>query len=835
MDSVAVSLHVESVAAAIGLPAAVAAAAPAACAAPAGSSGVVVGVTAPAAAAVAACVAAGVAATGGAAAAAAAAGGASAQLRAELEAAQRLWPAPPAVQGTSMLSAQDSMTGLMGGVTGAGIHEAVRDRAGDGRVLAGEDVASTVVDPSSSDEHVRSLIEEGRDLEAGGSAAVPGESSFRSGLHSVVRAPPCGMGYRFAQPAGLPEVALKIEEESGSSVALSAVRSVDAALDRMANDPGVSEDGSRGILPPPEDDVQGRPEALGKECVAAPATPRSEGRSCPYCAKNDMDRDCCGTCFQRLPGAADTAAEARRVHDHGQQLSEGMASASGASPSSGGMGPQARQIEWRLLDSMQTPPEQSTSPGGTLLRSSTQAIEAPVLVTASPCLQAHGRLDTWSSRMSRVAAMLFPSSTSRCDSRAETALLEGPERGVLQPRALSFSPIAAFERPSAEHAVAARCETGGLRENSSACSACMSSPEDLHTQSLAFRAAELFRSLDDGVNSPPEVSMSLSAEPCGSGLLTSGSDPASVGLSGSAPGCGGQEEASVIESQRSDGVVAWTQAWAPGFEHACHREALGGAEFPVAAVQGSRAEESSPWEQPLRNCLRLIWGYESFRDGQLPALHHVLEGDDVIAVWPTGAGKSLLFQLPALLKQSTAVVISPLLSIMADQVRQLEQLRVVAGRLGSDLSRSQECSCLDTLADGSMRVLFLSPERLLGGCWHGAERLRKILQSLYDRRKLAMLAVDEAHVVGRWGAGFRAQYGQLWQLRSRFPETPAVAVTATATPAMVDDLKERMSLRSPKVFQRSVDRANLNLQVMKVASEALWCPYVFTSCPDVVE
>jgi ATP-dependent DNA helicase RecQ len=214
------------------------------------------------------------------------------------------------------------------------------------------------------------------------------------------------------------------------------------------------------------------------------------------------------------------------------------------------------------------------------------------------------------------------------------------------------------------------------------------------------------------------------------------------------------------------------------------------------------AEPNVKEQAPTRffEALHRYWGYESFRPGQEDIVRSIVAGRDACVVMPTGGGKSLCYQLPAVLDaQRTVVVVSPLIALMQDQVAQLEQMGVPAGFLNSSLSGEQRNVILCRASEGHYRLLYLSPERIaLDGtpAWLG-------------RVPVSFFAIDEAHCISEWGHDFRPEYRQLSRLRELFPERPIAAFTASATQRVRHDIIEQLRLRDPYKHIASFRRPNL--------------------------
>jgi ATP-dependent DNA helicase RecQ len=202
--------------------------------------------------------------------------------------------------------------------------------------------------------------------------------------------------------------------------------------------------------------------------------------------------------------------------------------------------------------------------------------------------------------------------------------------------------------------------------------------------------------------------------------------------------------------------------------------------------------------------LRTTFGYSSFRPLQREICEAALAGKDVFALLPTGGGKSLCFQLPALARDGLTVVVSPLIALMKDQVDALQASGVAATFLNSTLDAENARSRLRGLHRGEFRLLYAAPERLLLEGWE--ENLR--------RWNVTAIAIDEAHCVSEWGHDFRPEYRQLSRLRAALPEVPMMALTATATGRVREDIVRQLGLRDPEVFVASFNRPNLTYRVL---------------------
>jgi ATP-dependent DNA helicase RecQ len=210
-------------------------------------------------------------------------------------------------------------------------------------------------------------------------------------------------------------------------------------------------------------------------------------------------------------------------------------------------------------------------------------------------------------------------------------------------------------------------------------------------------------------------------------------------------------------------------------------------------------QSKTTYETALRNA----FGYESFRPMQREIIVAAMEGRDVFALLPTGGGKSLCFQLPALLREGLTVVVSPLIALMKDQVDQLDAAGVSATFLNSSLRESEARERLRGLHEGRFRLLYVAPERLMLENWK--ENLRAW--------NVTSIAIDEAHCISEWGHDFRPEYRQISKLRDLLPDVPVIALTATATGRVRADIIEHLRLRNPAVFVSSFFRPNLRYRV----------------------
>jgi ATP-dependent DNA helicase RecQ len=203
--------------------------------------------------------------------------------------------------------------------------------------------------------------------------------------------------------------------------------------------------------------------------------------------------------------------------------------------------------------------------------------------------------------------------------------------------------------------------------------------------------------------------------------------------------------------------------------------------------------------------LEEVFGYPAFRGHQAEVIEHVAGGGDAVVLMPTGSGKSLCYQIPALLREGVGVVVSPLIALMQDQVAALAELGVRAAFLNSTLSGAEAAEVERRTRRGELDLLYVAPERLL---------MPRCLELLAESR-LALFAVDEAHCVSQWGHDFRPEYLQLDILRSRFPGVPRIALTATADAQTREEILARLQLGDARVFVSSFDRPNIRYRIVE--------------------
>src|SRR5690625_1804443 len=281
-------------------------------------------------------------------------------------------------------------------------------------------------------------------------------------------------------------------------------------------------------------------------------------------------------------------------------------------------------------------------------------------------------------------------------------------------------------------------------------------------------------------------------------------EPSSVPAPGGYPGSGG----------------SWRRAGTNARRHA-HRTApprsrpvgppaySGHMTIPPAADQISAPRDGDARQTDAASeILSSVFGYDSFRGDQAAIIEQVASGGDAVVLMPTGGGKSLCYQIPALLRPGTGIVVSPLIALMADQVAALEAIGIRAAYLNSTLERHEAQAVEQQLLAGELDLLYMAPERLV---------LPRTLD-LLRRAEIALLAIDEAHCVSQWGHDFRPDYLGLSVLAEAFPDVPRIALTATATEATHRELTERLRMERAEHFVSSFDRPNIQYRIEPKAS-----------------
>ena len=213
------------------------------------------------------------------------------------------------------------------------------------------------------------------------------------------------------------------------------------------------------------------------------------------------------------------------------------------------------------------------------------------------------------------------------------------------------------------------------------------------------------------------------------------------------------------------------------------------------------------------DCLGQVFGYPAFRGAQAEITDRVTGGGDAIVLMPTGGGKSVCYQIPAILRPGVGVVVSPLIALMADQVAALRLLGVRAAVLNSSLTAEESRAVWGRLVRDELDLIYVAPERLL------TEGFLELLDQLHQRDGIALFAIDEAHCVSQWGHDFRPEYLQLAVLGQRYPGVPRLALTATADQLTRGEIRERLGLPDAREFVASFDRPNIRYAVVEKDKE----------------
>ncbi len=218
--------------------------------------------------------------------------------------------------------------------------------------------------------------------------------------------------------------------------------------------------------------------------------------------------------------------------------------------------------------------------------------------------------------------------------------------------------------------------------------------------------------------------------------------------------------------------------------------------------------------EQAQHILKTTFGYDAFRHHQADIIEAIINGQDVLTLMPTGGGKSICYQLPALIRPGTAIVVSPLIALMQDQVDALMQLGIKAAFLNSTLKIGEQRLIEEQFRNGAYDLIYMAPERLLN----------EYTLNLIDQCDIALFAIDEAHCVAQWGHDFRKEYQQLSMLHERYPHVPRIALTATADQRTRNEIIEQLALQQARVFINSFDRPNIHYAINDVGSgrDELW-------------
>ena len=210
----------------------------------------------------------------------------------------------------------------------------------------------------------------------------------------------------------------------------------------------------------------------------------------------------------------------------------------------------------------------------------------------------------------------------------------------------------------------------------------------------------------------------------------------------------------------------------------------------------------------LQQILQRYWGYDQFRPLQEDVIRSVLDGKDTLALMPTGGGKSLCYQVPAMAMEGTCLVISPLIALMKDQVEGLRKKGITAFAIYSGMKRKEVINILQLVTESNCKFLYVSPERLE----------TYLFKEYLPGMNINLLAVDEAHCISQWGYDFRPPYLRIAALREELQDVPVLALTASATPEVQEDIMDKLQFQQQQVFRQSFERPNLSYSVFNVDS-----------------
>ena len=227
-------------------------------------------------------------------------------------------------------------------------------------------------------------------------------------------------------------------------------------------------------------------------------------------------------------------------------------------------------------------------------------------------------------------------------------------------------------------------------------------------------------------------------------------------------------------------------------------------DIQIIAVFLPKKKSRQQLMNPIQQVLKTYFGYTDFRPLQEEIISHLLLNKDALVLMPTGGGKSVCYQVPAIICKGTAIVVSPLISLMKDQVESLRNNGIAAAALNSNNDETENLRIRRACMEGKLKLLYISPEKLVA-------EANYFLRDIH----VSFFAIDEAHCISQWGHDFRPEYTQLGILRSLFPQTPVIALTATADKLTREDIVKQLHLREPRIFLSSFDRPNLSLTVKR--------------------
>ncbi len=225
--------------------------------------------------------------------------------------------------------------------------------------------------------------------------------------------------------------------------------------------------------------------------------------------------------------------------------------------------------------------------------------------------------------------------------------------------------------------------------------------------------------------------------------------------------------------------------------------------------------------QDIHAIIKRYWGYDSFRPMQEEIIRSVLSGSDTLALLPTGAGKSLCYQVPGLMQDGLCLVVSPLIALMKDQVESLRKKGVTAFSIYSGMKRSEVINTLKVACDSNCRFLYVSPERLE----------TKLFKEYLPALNVTLVAVDEAHCISQWGYDFRPSYLRIADLREELRGVPVLALTASATPIVQEDIATKLKLKQHNIFRQSYARPNLSYSVFAPEAKINKLVEILTNVP----